>query len=119
MTAVTLARPLFETAQDHGAPHEVLAHLVVGALLDVPLAEDLVVPRLRAAEERRQVGEVFVDRRLQGGLALGRLDQLGGEILAELRMEALLRHGGARQVSQRMEGAVQQVLDLQDLGEVG
>src|SRR5918994_3554728 len=65
------------------ALHEVGAHLVVGALLDVPLAEYLVVPRLRAAEERRQVGEVFVDRRLQGGLALGRLDQLGGEVLAE------------------------------------
>jgi hypothetical protein len=34
-------------------------------------------------------------------------------------MEALLRHGGGRQVSQRTEGAVQQVLDLQDLREVG
>src|SRR5258708_5898864 len=73
----------------------------------------------RAAEERRQVGEVFVDGGLQPGLAVGRLDELGGEILAELGVEALLRHGGAREVAQRVEGAMQQVLDLQDLGEIG
>src|SRR6478672_11743456 len=72
-----------------GALDEVLAHLVVGALLDLPFAEDLVVLRLRAAEELRQVWPVLVDRRLQLRLALRRLHQLGREILAELRVEAL------------------------------
>src|SRR5689334_2165388 len=83
-----------------GALDEILAHLVVGALLDLPLAEDLVVLRLRATEEFRQVRPVLVHRRLQPRLALGRLHQLGREVLAELRVEALLRHGGAREIAQ-------------------
>src|SRR3954468_2874619 len=86
---------------------EVLAHLVVGALLDLPLAEDLVVPGLRAAEELRQVRPVFVHGGLQPRLALRRRDQLGREVLAELRVEALLRHGRTREITQRMEGAVE------------
>src|SRR5205085_6665308 len=86
---------------------EIVAHLVVGALLDLPLAEDLVVLRLRAAEELGQIGPVLVHRRLQARLAIRRLDQLGREVLAELRVKAFLRHGGARDVPERMERAVQ------------
>src|SRR5262245_19644500 len=86
-----------------GALDEVLAHLVVGALLDLPLAEDLVVLRLRAAEELREIRPVFVDGRLQSRLALRGLHQLGREVLAELCVEALLRHGGTGEVPERME----------------
>ena len=77
----------------------------------------LVVARLGPAEEGGHHREDGVHRRLQALLAFRCLDQLGAEIEAELRV-ALLRHGLAREVAQGMERVVQQVLDLQDLGEV-
>ena len=87
--------------------------------LMLPLAEHLVVLRLRSAEERRQIGKVASIASCSSRLAFRVLISSAREVLAELRMEFLLRHGGAREIAQRMEGAVEQVLDLQDLGVVG
>src|SRR4051812_12791369 len=93
---------------------EIFPHLVVGTLFQLPLSIDLVVLRLACAEERGRDREVAIDGVLHFvGLAL--LNQLEAGILAELRMEFLLRHGYAREIAQRVEAAVEQILYLQGL----
>jgi len=94
------------------ARDEILAHLAIAALLQAEAAIESVVRRIALAEEFRQDREIAVDRILHALAAFRRLDQLGAEILAELRVEALLRHGHAREVAQRVEGAVEKILDL-------
>src|SRR5262245_50743781 len=97
------------------ASQKILPHLLVAALLQFPLAVDLVVLRLAGAEEPWRDRKVAVDGVLYLGAAAA-LDQLQAEIFAELRVELLLRHRDAGQVAQRVEAAVKQILHLQDFG---
>jgi hypothetical protein len=112
------AQPEILLHQFSHPPQEVVAHLVVGPLLQMPFAEYLVVLGVARAEERGREREVAVDRVLHLIPQAG-LDQLQAEILAELGMELLLGHGDAAEVAQRMEAAVEQILHLEDLGVIG
>src|ERR1700677_2606100 len=72
--------------------HVVGAHCLVRALLDAPLAVELVVVGVRAAKERRQRGIEFVDPGLHAGASLVRLHELGTRALAERGVKFLFGH---------------------------
>src|SRR5579872_6255510 len=67
------------------------AHLLIATLLDSERPVKLVVLGTALAEEGGEIGVVAVDRVLHLGAAFRCLAQLGAEILAELRVETLLR----------------------------